>query len=228
MRTSVQWFLARNGWFSSRHWLFPMFASGNTIAPYPEVPASESAVRRQFALPSSAVPKRWTRSVQTALVHVMSLAHYALVQTQSWCGGPRTFARNFLQRLTRFDLQHNRADSRLEDFEATVAEATVLHGHRTRATIPKASFSSSRPAESHDWQVAVPAVEHDIEAKTSSRLSGNKHLWSGTRRTTRPARTRFQAWPTMRGQAAKVHLVGGSTSKRPMRPMLVIPADSQG
>jgi transposase InsO family protein len=44
-------------------------------------------VRRRFALPSSAVPKlpkRWTRSVHTALVHVMSLAHYALVQTRSW------------------------------------------------------------------------------------------------------------------------------------------------
>ncbi len=30
-------------------------------------------MRRRFAFPSSAVPKRWTRSVQTALVHVMSL-----------------------------------------------------------------------------------------------------------------------------------------------------------
>ena len=27
-----------------------------------------------------AVPKYWTRSIQAALVHVMSLAHYALVQ----------------------------------------------------------------------------------------------------------------------------------------------------
>jgi hypothetical protein len=40
-------------------------------------------VRRRLAFPSSAVPKRWTRSVQTALVHVMSLAHYALVHTRS-------------------------------------------------------------------------------------------------------------------------------------------------
>ena len=31
-----------------------------------------------------AVPKHWTRSIQAALVHVMSLAHYALVQTRSW------------------------------------------------------------------------------------------------------------------------------------------------
>jgi transposase InsO family protein len=29
-------------------------------------------------------PKRWTRSIQAALVHVMSLAHYALVHTRSW------------------------------------------------------------------------------------------------------------------------------------------------
>jgi hypothetical protein len=76
--------------------------------------------------------------------------------------------------------------------------------------------------------VTVPAVELDIEGKTSSRLSGNKHLWSRTRRATGPVRTRFQARPTMRGQAAEVHLVGRSTSKRPVRPLLVIPADSQG
>src|SRR5271157_4989098 len=81
MRTSVQWFLPRNGWFVSSAPVISDARSGNTIMPYPEVPASESAVRRRFALPSSAVPKRWTRSVQTALVHVMSLAHYALVQT---------------------------------------------------------------------------------------------------------------------------------------------------
>jgi hypothetical protein len=31
-----------------------------------------------------ALPKHWTRSIQAALVHVMSLAHYALVQTRSW------------------------------------------------------------------------------------------------------------------------------------------------
>ena len=31
-----------------------------------------------------AAPKHWTRSIQTALVHVMSLAHYALVHTRSW------------------------------------------------------------------------------------------------------------------------------------------------
>jgi hypothetical protein len=46
-------------------------------------------VRRRFALPSSAVPKRWTRSVQTALVHVMSPAHYALVHTRSWAANGR-------------------------------------------------------------------------------------------------------------------------------------------
>ena len=33
---------------------------------------------------SSAAPKHWARSIQTALVHVMSLAHYALVHTRSW------------------------------------------------------------------------------------------------------------------------------------------------
>jgi putative transposase len=32
----------------------------------------------------SAAHKHWTRSIQTALVHVMSLAHYALVHTRSW------------------------------------------------------------------------------------------------------------------------------------------------
>ncbi len=32
----------------------------------------------------SVAPKHWTRSIQTALVHVMSLAHYALVHTRSW------------------------------------------------------------------------------------------------------------------------------------------------
>jgi hypothetical protein len=32
----------------------------------------------------SAAPKHWARSIQTALIHVMSLAHYALVHTRSW------------------------------------------------------------------------------------------------------------------------------------------------
>jgi len=47
-------------------------------------------VRRRFASPFSATPKRWTRSVQTALIHVMSMAHYALVHTQSWVANGST------------------------------------------------------------------------------------------------------------------------------------------
>jgi len=41
-------------------------------------------VPRSAATPRLAVPKDWTRSIQSALVHVMSLAHYALVQTRGW------------------------------------------------------------------------------------------------------------------------------------------------
>jgi hypothetical protein len=44
----------------------------------------ESSVPRSAATPRLAVPKEWTRSIQAALVHVMSLAHYALVQTRAW------------------------------------------------------------------------------------------------------------------------------------------------
>ena len=36
------------------------------------------------ARPRLTVPKNWTRSIQAALVHVISLAHYALVYTRSW------------------------------------------------------------------------------------------------------------------------------------------------
>src|SRR5271166_1902988 len=38
-----------------------------------------SAFRSRLAL-----PKDWTRSIQAALVHVMALAHYAIVSTRSW------------------------------------------------------------------------------------------------------------------------------------------------
>jgi putative transposase len=38
-----------------------------------------SAFRSRLAL-----PKDWTRSIQAALVHVMALAHYAMVSTRSW------------------------------------------------------------------------------------------------------------------------------------------------
>ena len=41
-------------------------------------------MRYPSAVPRSAVPKRWTRSIQSALIHVMSLGHYALVRTRSW------------------------------------------------------------------------------------------------------------------------------------------------
>jgi DNA-binding transcriptional regulator YiaG len=41
-------------------------------------------VPHSAATPRLAIPKHWTRSIQAALVHVMSLAHYALVQTRGW------------------------------------------------------------------------------------------------------------------------------------------------
>jgi putative transposase len=41
-------------------------------------------VRYPSATRRLTVPKRWTRSVQNALVNVMSLAHYALLSTRSW------------------------------------------------------------------------------------------------------------------------------------------------
>ena len=41
-------------------------------------------MRYPCAVPRSAVPKGWARSIQTALVNVMSLAHYTLVHTRSW------------------------------------------------------------------------------------------------------------------------------------------------
>jgi putative transposase len=41
-------------------------------------------VHPSAATPHLAVAKHWTRSIQAALVHVMSLAHYALVHTRSW------------------------------------------------------------------------------------------------------------------------------------------------
>jgi hypothetical protein len=41
-------------------------------------------VRYRSAIRRLTVPKRWTRSVQNALVNVMSLAHYALLSTRSW------------------------------------------------------------------------------------------------------------------------------------------------
>ena len=34
--------------------------------------------------PRLTLPRQWTRSIQSALMHVMSLAHYAMVQTRSW------------------------------------------------------------------------------------------------------------------------------------------------
>jgi hypothetical protein len=39
----------------------------------------KSRICRRLGLPNS-----WPRSIQTALVHVMSLAHYALIYTRSW------------------------------------------------------------------------------------------------------------------------------------------------
>lgn len=36
------------------------------------------------AKPKLSIPKHWSRSVQSALVHVISLAHYAIVATRSW------------------------------------------------------------------------------------------------------------------------------------------------
>ncbi len=34
--------------------------------------------------PTISLPRHWSRSVQAALLHVISLAHYALVSTRSW------------------------------------------------------------------------------------------------------------------------------------------------
>ena len=38
------------------------------------------------AWPRLTVPKNWTHSIQAALVHVISLAQYALVYARSWAG----------------------------------------------------------------------------------------------------------------------------------------------
>lgn len=42
------------------------------------------------ASPTLTVPKSWSRSIQAALVHIMSLAHYALVYTRSWAANGST------------------------------------------------------------------------------------------------------------------------------------------
>ena len=46
-------------------------------------------MRYSSVAPRLAVPKRWKRSVQRALVTVMSLAHYTLVSTRSWAANSR-------------------------------------------------------------------------------------------------------------------------------------------
>ena len=68
----------------SRRLLWP-YDSAGTQTP----PSSELAVRYPSAVSQSAVPKHWTRSIQTALIHVMSLAHYTLVHTRSWAANGR-------------------------------------------------------------------------------------------------------------------------------------------
>jgi hypothetical protein len=42
------------------------------------------------ARPKLSVPKHWKRSIQAALVHIISLAHYALVSTRSWAANSST------------------------------------------------------------------------------------------------------------------------------------------
>jgi len=41
--------------------------------------------------PRIALPKGWPERIRSALLHVISFAHYAGVNTRSWAGGDRLF-----------------------------------------------------------------------------------------------------------------------------------------
>jgi WD40 repeat protein len=69
----------------------PLFSCGTCLAPaqFKRTQLSHLDSTMRGSLPSLvlSVPKQWTRSIQSALVHVMALAQYALAYTRGWAFG---------------------------------------------------------------------------------------------------------------------------------------------
>ena len=43
--------------------------------------------------PEISLPRGWPRRVKSAMLHVISLAQFALAYTRGWCVGPAIFGR---------------------------------------------------------------------------------------------------------------------------------------
>src|SRR5262245_32638584 len=69
------------------------------------------------ARPKLAVPKHWRQSIQAALLHVISLAHYALVYTRSWAANSSTARVRLAARADRLEqeIALYREESRIKD-----------------------------------------------------------------------------------------------------------------
>ena len=110
-----------------------------------------------------AVPKHWTRSIQAALVHVMSLAHYALVQTRSW-------AANSNNNRVRLSAQKDQLDQEIR----LLREEMRIKNERL-ARIPASQRPHYRPTERlailelralRGWSMAQTARVFDVTQAT--------------------------------------------------------------
>ena len=69
------------------------------------------------ATPKLSVPKHWKRSIQAAMVHVISLAHYALVYSRSWAANSSTARVRLTAKADQFEQEValDREEIRIKD-----------------------------------------------------------------------------------------------------------------
>jgi hypothetical protein len=101
-------------------------------------------VRYSSVAPRLAVPKRWKRSVQRALVTVMSLAQYTLVSTRSWAANSRNHRVRLSVKTDQLDneIRLLREEIRIKD--ARMRGVTPWERHLTTFTITQSSSHSTR------------------------------------------------------------------------------------
>jgi len=73
--------------------------------------------------------------------------------------------------------------------------------------------------------MTTPSNRLDFEVKDDARLALDERLRTGTRRSTRPAWARLEAWRSAGGAALEVNFVGDGASHGRVGPVLVIPVE---
>ena len=113
--------------------------------------------------PRLPLPKHWQRSVQAAMVHVIALAHYAMIYTRSWAADSRNARVRLQANVDRLEqevaLQHE--EQRIKD-----ARVARIPPHRRPHFSPTERLAILELRAARGWSLAQTADRFAVTTAT--------------------------------------------------------------